>query len=142
MCAQLKVENEFQGRTGAATRVGEMGFHRKFVKNQIGEEKKFDLDEVISKLIQTAFTLKLAPKEFGYKKNEDGSLDLLFTNCYYKDGCQDALEKNLLSRPDGRMQCAIGSTLCQFLKLVTNCEWDYDCIDFDKPHCLTRCYTF
>ncbi|MEM3526490.1 MAG: hypothetical protein QXV37_03665 [Candidatus Jordarchaeaceae archaeon] len=142
MCAQLKVENEFQGRTGAATRVGEMGFHRKFVKSQIGEEKKFNLDEIITNLAQTAFALKLGPKEFGYKKNEDGSLDLLFPNCYYKDGCKEALENNLLNRPDGRMQCAIGSSLCQFFKLATNYEWDYDCLDFDKPYCLTRCYTF
>nr|MDO8082940.1 hypothetical protein [Candidatus Freyarchaeota archaeon] len=142
MCAQLKVENELQGRTGAATRVGEMGFHRTFVKSQSGEERNVDLDDVISNLVQTAFTLKLGPKEFGYKKNEDGSLDLLFPTCYYKDGCRQALDDNLLNRPDGRMQCAVGSTLCQFLKLVTGYEWDYDCLEFDKPRCIARCYKF
>ncbi|WXG42196.1 MAG: hypothetical protein WED07_15765 [Candidatus Freyarchaeum deiterrae] len=138
MYAQLKVENELQGRTGAATRVGEMGFHRTFVKNQIDEEKNVNLDDVISNLVQTAFTLKVGPKEFGYKKNEDGSLDLIFPDCYYKEGCQQALKDKLLTRPNGKMQCAVGSTLCQFLKLVTGYEWDYDCSEFDKPHCIAH----
>lgn len=142
MCAQLKVENEFQGRTGAATRVGEMGFHRKFAKSQSGEEQNVDLDAIISNLVKTAIEMKLSPKEFGYKKNKDESLDLLFPNCYYKDGCRQAHDYNLLNRPDGRMQCAIGSTLCQFLKLVTGYEWDYESLEFDKPYCVARCYKF
>jgi len=142
MCAQLKAENDFQGQTGAATRVGEMGFHRGFVESRSGEEINVDLDEVISNLVQTAFEMKLGPKEFGYKTNEDGSLDLFFPNCYYKDGCRQSLDDNLLNRPDGRMQCSIGSTMCQYLKLVTGHEWDYDCLEFDKPHCIARCYKF
>lgn len=142
MCAQLKVENEFQGGTGAATRVGEMGFHRGFVQSTTGGERNIDLDEIISNLVKTAFELKMGPKEFGYRTNKDGSLDLLFPNCYYKDGCQQALRDNLLNRPDGRMQCSIGSTMCQYLKLVTGYEWDYDCLEFDKPHCISKCYPF
>ncbi|MFB0561205.1 MAG: hypothetical protein ACETWM_08315 [Candidatus Lokiarchaeia archaeon] len=142
MCAQLKAENDFQGQTGAATRVGEMGFHREFVQSTIGGEMNVDLDEVISNLVHTAFEMKLGPKEFGYRTNQDKSIDLLFPNCYYKDGCRQALYEGLLNRPDGRMQCSIGSTMCQYLKLVTGFEWDYDCLEFDEPHCIARCYKF
>jgi hypothetical protein len=86
--------------------------------------------------------MKLSPKEFGYKKNEDGSLDIILPNCYYKEVCQQAFKENLLKRLNGKMHCSIGSTMCQYLKMVTSYEWDYDCLEFDKPHCITRCYMF
>nr|MDO8082944.1 hypothetical protein [Candidatus Freyarchaeota archaeon] len=140
--AQIKTENELQGRTGAAYRVGEMGFHRRYVKSPNGEERTVDLDDIMSKLCQFAIGMKLRPKELGYKTNEDGSLDLILPNCFYKEVCRQAFDENLLKRLDGRMQCAMGSTLCQYFKLVTGYEWDYDCLEFDKPHCITRCFMF
>jgi hypothetical protein len=140
--AQIKTENELQGRTGTTYRVGEMGFHGKYVKRPNGEVKTFDLDDIMLKLYQFAIVMKLSPKEIGYKKNEDGGLDTIFPNCYYKDVCRQASKENILTRLDGRMQCAMGATLCQYFKLVTNSEWDYDCLEFDKPHCITRCCMF
>jgi len=140
MYAQYKTENDLQGQTGAATRVAEMGFHRRFGKSPAGEEINIDLDDIVSKLYQTAIENKLGPKEFGYKKNEDGSVDFLLPDCYYKDGCRQAFDEGLLKRPDGRMHCNLSSSLCQYLKVVTGYEWDYECLEFDKPHCITRYY--
>jgi hypothetical protein len=139
---QIKTENELQGLTGATYRVGEMGFHKKYVKRPNGEVKTFDLDDTMSKLYQFAIVMKLCPKELGYKTNEDGSLDAIFPNCFYKDVCRQASKENILTRVDGRMQCAMGATLCQYFKLVTGSEWDYDRLEFDKPHCITRCCMF
>jgi hypothetical protein len=140
--AEIKTENELQGQTGATYRVGDMGFHRKYVKRPNGEKRTVNLDDIMMNLYQFAIDMKLCPKEFGYKTNEDGSLDAIFPNCYYKDVCRQAFEENILTRADGRMQCAMGSTLCQYFKLVTGYEWDYDCLEFDKPHCVTKCYMF
>nr|MDO8082941.1 hypothetical protein [Candidatus Freyarchaeota archaeon] len=140
MYAQYKTENFFQGQTGAAIRVAEMGFHRKFGKSQIGEERNVDLDDIMSKLRQTSIALKLSPKEFGYKTNEDESVDWILPNCYYRDGCQQAFDDGLLKRPDGRLHCNLGSSLCQYFKVVTGYEWDYDCLEFDKPQCIIRYY--
>lgn len=139
MYAQYKTENELQGKTGAVTKVAEMSFHRGFAKSPSGE-KEIDLDDIISQLHRTAIEIKLSPKQFGYRKNEDGSVDFLLSNCYYKDGCRQAFNEGLLKRPDGRMHCNLGSTLSQYLKVVTGCEWDFECLEYDKPHCITRYY--
>lgn len=140
MYAQYKTENDLQGQTGAATRVAEMGFHREFGKGPGGKETEIDLDDIVTKLYQSAVQIKLSPKEFGYKKNGDRSVDFLLPNCYYKDGCQQGTAEKILKRPDGKMHCNLGSSLCQYLKVVTGYEWDYECIEFDKPHCITRFY--
>jgi hypothetical protein len=139
---QIKAENELQGRTGALYRVGDMGFHRTYVKSLNGEKKNINLEDIISKFYKFAIELKLCPKESGYRTNEDWSLDFIFPNCYYKDVCRQAFEENIMLRLDGRLQCAMGSTLCQYLKLVTGYEWDYNCIEFDKPHCIIKWYIF
>jgi len=138
MYAQYKTENDLQGRAGAVTRVGEMGFHRTFGKDSSGKERNIDLDNVISNLHQTAIAIKLSPKEFGYRKNEDGSVDFLLPNCYFKDGCQQAFNEGLLKRSGGKIYCNLGSSLSQYLKMVTSCEWDFECLEYDKPHCITR----
>lgn len=46
MYGQYKTENELQGRPGAATRIAEMAFHRRFWKTPKGGAKNIDLDEV------------------------------------------------------------------------------------------------
>ena len=138
MYAQYKTENDLQGRAGAVTRVGELGFHREFGKDSIGEERKIDLDNVVLNLHQTAIAIKLAPKEFGYRKNKDESVDFLLPNCYFKDGCRQAFDEGLLKRLDGKIYCNLGSSLSQYLKMVTSCEWDFECLEYDKPHCITR----
>lgn len=142
MYAQYKTENEHQGRPGAATRIAEMAFHRRFWKTPKGEAKNIDLDEIIANTRQATLALKLSPKEFGYKKNGDGGVDFMLPNCYFKEGCRQAFNEGLLKRLDGGMYCNFSSTLCQYLKVVTGYEWDYDCHVFDKPHCITRCYMF
>ncbi|MEM3564267.1 MAG: hypothetical protein Q6366_017600 [Candidatus Freyarchaeota archaeon] len=139
--AQIKTENELQGRTGATYRIAERSFYRKYVKSPSGETPNVDLEENLLKLHQFAIDLKLSPKELGYKKNEDESLDIILPNCYFKEVCQQAFKENILTRADGKMHCAMGATLCQYFKLIANIESDYNCIEFDKPHCIIRCYT-
>ncbi|MFB0561209.1 MAG: hypothetical protein ACETWM_08335 [Candidatus Lokiarchaeia archaeon] len=140
--AQVKAENDFQGQIGAAVRLGELSFHRTFAKNSSVRERNFDLDAIMSNLVQAAFEMKLSPKEFGYRTNENVSVDLFFPNCFIKDVSRQASDEELLKRPDGRFKCSTGSTMCQYLKVATGYEWDYDCLEFDKPHCISRCYMF
>ena len=139
---QIKAENELQGRTGTTQRVSGMGYYRNYAKSQKGERLNVDLDDMLSKLYQFATGLKICPNEFGYRKNEDGDLDAILPNCFYKDACRQASKENILLRVDGRMQCAIGSTLCQYFHVATNYEWDYECLEFDKPHCIIRYFMF
>lgn len=140
MYAQYKTENDLQGQTGAATRVGEIGFHRRFEESSSSEQPNIDLDDIILKLRQTAIEMKLSPKEVGYRKNKDGSFDFFLPNCYYKDGCQISFEEGLLKRPNGKTHCNLGSSLSQYLKAVTGYVWDYDCLEFCKPYCIMRYY--
>lgn len=139
--AQIKTESELQGRTGATYRIAERGFYRKYVKSPNGETLNVDLEEKLLKLHQFATEMKLSPKEFGYKKYEDESLDIVLPNCYFKEVCLQAFKENILMRANGKIHCAMGATLCQYFKLVTKIELDYDCIEFDKPHCIIKCYT-
>jgi len=138
MYAQYKTENDLQGKAGAVTRVGEMGFHKTFGKDTGGKTISMDLDNLILTLHKTAVTLKLCPKEFGYRKNDDGSLDFILPNCYFKDGCNQAFNEGLLIRSGGRIYCNLGSSLSQYLKIVTGNEWDFECLEYDKPYCIIR----
>jgi hypothetical protein len=140
MYAQLKTENELQGQTGAITRIGDMSWQRKFVQSTDGEGPNVDLDDILSKVRQISIALKLSPKEFGYRHNEIGGVDFLLPNCFYRDGCRQAFDEGLLKRSDGRFHCTLGSSLCQYFKAITGYEWDYDCLEFDKPHCIMRYY--
>jgi len=64
----------------------------------------------------------------------------IFPNCFYKEVCRQAFKENILVRVNRKMHCAMGATLCQYFKLVTNIESDYDYIKFDKSHCIIKCY--
>lgn len=140
--AQIKTEKELQGLLGATYRLSEASFHKSRIKTRKVEERKFNLDEIMSDLYRFAVESKLAPEEFGYRINQNGSLDALFPNCFYKEVCRQALKENILMRANGRMHCAMGATLCQYFKMVTGQEWDYDHTEYDKPHCIITCYMF
>nr|MDO8079164.1 hypothetical protein [Candidatus Freyarchaeota archaeon] len=138
--AQVKTENELQGQTGAGTRVEAMSISRNVVKVQESEVKDFDADDALLKGREIGVAMKILPSEMGYKKNEDGSVDIIFPKCPFMDGCELAFEEVLLKRPDGRTRCIIGEGVCQYFKIFSGHEWDYDLLEFDKPHCINRCY--
>ncbi|MBS7252012.1 MAG: hypothetical protein KIH08_15675 [Candidatus Freyarchaeota archaeon] len=138
--AQIKTEKELQGLLGAAYRLSEASFHKSHIKRQTVEGLKFNLDEIMANLYQFAIESKLAPEEFGYRVNRNGSLDALFPNCFYKEVCRQAFEEGLLKRAGGSMHCAMGVTLCQYFKMVTGYEWDYELVEYDRPHCIIKCY--
>nr|MDO8081209.1 hypothetical protein [Candidatus Freyarchaeota archaeon] len=140
MYGQFKTENELQGKTGALTRVGEMSFYRGFGKRV--EEKDINLDDIVHNVRKISVEMRLSPKEFGYKHNLEGGVDFLFPNCFFRDMCRQAFSEGLIKRPDGRMHCDLGSTVSQYLKVVTSYEWDFECLEFDKPHCIVRYVVF
>lgn len=140
--AEIKTEKELQGLLGATYRLSEAGFYKRHMKTQKVEERRLNLDDILSNLYQFAVENKLAPEEFGYRINQDGSLDALFPNCFYKEVCRQAFKERISARANGSMHCALGSTLCQYFKMVTGHEWDYDPVEYDKPHCIIRCYMF
>ena len=135
--AQAKTENDLQGQIGVGIRVAAMDFSRDAVKGSNVERRTFDVDDAISKIHQYTIAMKICPPELGYRKNEDGSVDLLTPNCYAMDGCRQAFEEGL-KRLDGRLNCGQSAFLCQFLKLISGYEWDYDLLESYKPHCLVR----
>jgi hypothetical protein len=141
MYAQHKVEGDLQGKSGALGRVGDMGWQRNFAKSQDVDRKVIDFDKIVSDLRKASVMMKLSPSEFGYRKNEYGGVDFIVPSCFYLDGCRQAREEGLLNRPDGRVQCDLGSSLCQFFKVATSYEYDYDLMELHKPQCVIRYYT-
>ena len=139
MYAQYKTENELQGQVGVGRRIGDVQFLRRTDLNAKGDaERKIDIDKEVTQFWQVSIALKMCPIGTGYRKNEDGSFDLLLPNCYYKDGCRQAYKEGLLNRPGGRWICNMGFSICVFLKASTGYDWESDCVEYDKPHCIVR----
>lgn len=136
--AQIKTENDIQGQTGAGTRIEIMSLTKNLVKTRGIEDRDVDVDGAILKFNQVITSIKVNPGYWGYKKNEDGSLDGILPKCYYLDVCKLAFDEDLLIRPNGRMRCGIIAFLCQYLSLVTGYDWDYDILDFHAPYCIAR----
>ncbi len=134
-------EKKLEGSLGAGYRMSEKGQFVKVLSTD-GNEKlsEMNMDAVLSKLRKLAINMKVAPIEFGYKKNQDGSLDVFHGGCYYLDGCRMSQKDALLHRPDGRMPCGMSAFIVQFLKESTGCEWDHTVLEFDKPYCITRLF--
>jgi hypothetical protein len=88
---------------------------------------------------QASVAAKSSPRETGYRKNQDGSVDVIRILCPFSDACKLASEEGLLRRPDGRTRCgALGEASCQILRLVTSREWDYELLVAYAPHCIVR----
>lgn len=131
----------FTGAVGAGTQVVMLNVSRKLSGSPNIKERKIDLDDAISKFRQTIVARKLSPREMGYKKNEE-SVDIYWPNCNFREGCKLAFDAKVLKRAGGRLSCASGAFLCQYLKLATGYDWDYDLLEAFKPHCVHTCYMF
>ncbi|WXG41982.1 MAG: hypothetical protein WED07_14655 [Candidatus Freyarchaeum deiterrae] len=138
--AQYKTENEFQGQTGAWTRVGHLGAIRGMSETVNSINRNVDVDSILSKLSQVLNELKLSPREWGYKQKGDGSVDLLLRKCYFLDACRQAYDEKVLKRPDRRLACSIAFSVAEDFKIATGYEWDYTLLKFNKPHCIAHCY--
>lgn len=138
--AQVRTEYELQGRAGAGTRIEVMDISRNVAKVQDSKVKDFDVDDALLKGRQIGVAMKIIPSEMGYKKNEDGSVDILLPKCPFMDGCKLTFEEGFLKRPDERVRCNVSEGLCQYFKIFSGYEWDYDLLEFDKPHCITRLF--
>ncbi len=87
-------------------------------------------------------SLKISPNDVsGCKVNDDGTLNMVFINCYFMDVCKQVLSEGL-KRVDGRACCPASSGMCRYFRGVTGYEWDYDLLEFDKPYCTSKIYMF
>lgn len=137
--AMLVAEKKLEGCRGVGTRLMEKGIFKKVMENWNGKIK-LNIKKALSKFNRTIVKMKVAPVEMGYKKNEDGSIDILIQNCYWLEGCKYIREMSLMSRPDGSTACDIFSLVCQVLREATGQVWDYTILDFCKPPCIARCF--
>ncbi|MEM3587076.1 MAG: hypothetical protein QXO71_07150 [Candidatus Jordarchaeaceae archaeon] len=139
--ARIKTENLFQGQTGAGTRIEMMNISKDGLqKTGYKIVGNLDIDSILSRINQLSVQMKIVTCS-GYKKNEDGSLDIFIPKCHVLEVCKLAADEGLLKRVDGRMRCgAIGEFLNQSLKLATGNDWDYNVLEAHKPHCLIRMY--
>jgi hypothetical protein len=141
--AQIKAENDLQGQVGAGIQVAMLNASRSIARgSSLIKERNIDVDDVLVKMRNAGVAMKACPSEMGYRKNEDGNVDLIFPNCYFLDSCRTAFHENILKRPDGRMACPVSSFSCQFFKLLAGYEWDYNLLEFDKPYCISQFYIF
>jgi hypothetical protein len=142
--AVFKTEKKLEGCQGAGTRILDMGISEGVMGSGSGLEGdlvEIDLVDALVKLRRSTIEMKIAPLQMGYKENEDGSIDVLFQDCYFLDACRLALNEGLLKRADGRMVCGVFSLVRQSLKKATCREWDYTISIFDKPNCIARFFT-
>jgi hypothetical protein len=131
--------NVLEGQLAAGVRVAATKATRSMAKSLGSEERKVDVDGIISQYRQATIAMKVAHRELGYKKNADESIDVLW-KCYFYDACQSAKDKDILKRADGGLQCGSCQFLCQLFKLITGYDCDYGLLELDKSHCLTRIY--
>ncbi|MFB0563641.1 MAG: hypothetical protein ACETWM_20775 [Candidatus Lokiarchaeia archaeon] len=138
--AQFKTENEFQGKTGAGTRLGAIGLSRSVAKGQNRENINIDLDDLLLKYREMTISIKVCSRDFGYKLDEEEGVVVIWPYCYLNEVCRFAFEEGLLNRIGGGMQCGHASVMCQYFKLITGYEWDYGILESHKPHCIARSY--
>ncbi|MBS7250107.1 MAG: hypothetical protein KIH08_05870 [Candidatus Freyarchaeota archaeon] len=140
--AVFKTEKKFEGYQGAGMRLMDMGISRKVMESTNDlEGDSVNVENIFSKLRRRTIEMKVAPLQMGYKENGDGSISVLFQDCYFLDACQLALSEGLLKRADGRMVCGVFSLVRQYLKKATGREWDYTIYKFDKPNCIAKFFT-
>jgi hypothetical protein len=135
----MEAGNFFEGRLAAGVRVATTPVSSSILKSVGSEERKIDVEAILSQFRQSLIAMKIAHQEFGYKCNEDGSIDVL-CKCYVWDACQLAIEEGLLTRPGGRLLCSVGQAICMFSKPITGYDLDYELLKFDKSHCITKIY--
>ncbi|WXG39227.1 MAG: hypothetical protein WED07_00070 [Candidatus Freyarchaeum deiterrae] len=140
--AQFVTDQKFEGFQAVGTQLMYKGLTQRAAKSEDFEAllKNVNVDLLLAKLRQLAVNIKVAPLEFGYKKNEDRTIDIIHGGCHFFEGCQKSSEQDLLTRPDGRMACGATVIVCQFLKMGTNHEWDYTILEFSEPHCVVKCF--
>jgi len=138
--AQFKTENEFQGQTGAGTRVGAIGLSRSVMKGSGRREININFDDLLTKYREMTISIKVCTRDLGYTQDEDGNVFVLWPNCYLNSVCKYAFDSGLLIRPKGGTQCGHASVMCQFFKLITGYEWDYEILESHKPHCIAKSY--
>jgi hypothetical protein len=137
--AQAKTENEFQGYSGAGTTMEMVALSKDAAEGSNIKDKNVDMDDIIMKLSQFLTAVKYSPKEWGYRINVDGSVDIVVPKCYLMDGCRMAYNENLLKRRDGKMRCGIIHFVCGYFKLATGYVWDYDFLEYRESHCILKC---
>jgi hypothetical protein len=137
---QIHVEYDLQGQMGAGARVFGIGVSRFVEKKAIEKVRGIDLEGALFKLRQAALALKIAPKDHGYRINADGSADMLWPDCPFRDVCEPAYYEGLLRTPDGKMGCGITTFVCQYYKTATGFEWDYERIETYKPYCIIKIF--
>ncbi|WXG39225.1 MAG: hypothetical protein WED07_00060 [Candidatus Freyarchaeum deiterrae] len=140
--AEYVIDKKFEGSQAAGTQLMFRGVTKRVVESDSNMKQfpRADVDQTLTKLRQLAVGMKIAPLEFGYKMNEDNSVDVFHGGCFYLKGCQTSLEHGLLKRKDGRMACGASSFVCQFLKMGTKYEWDYTILEFSETHCIVNCF--
>jgi hypothetical protein len=138
--AQVKTENDFQGQTGAGTTIEQISMARQVLESHKVTERNVDVDKAFAVFSQILLAMKIHPDEWGYKRNADGSAEIMVRNCYFQDSCNQCLDEHLLKRPDGRQRCGTVGFICKSLKPVTGYEWDYEVVDAPRPLCTVKCY--
>jgi hypothetical protein len=135
-----KAESDLQGMSGAAARVAMMGLSKNFVKAPSAKARNVDIDQLLATYQKILTQLEVANYEVGYRKNSDESVDVAWLNCHMKDACQLAYDEGALKRITGGLQCVACAGMLQILKLVSGYDWDYELLEFDKPHCTARIF--
>ncbi len=142
--SQVKTESELQGRTGAGTSIEMIDRAKAAQKELAAKSTKVNLNGqgVFEKLrlMNANRPAKNIAIEYGYKDIADGSTEIFHPKCVLFDGCKAALDEGLLKRPDGKPRCALSAFSCQMYKVLMGYNFDYECREVCKPHCIIKLF--
>ena len=138
--AKFETEKELQGQIGSSLQPSTVDFSGDVAKHTDCKERQVDIDALLTQYYQALNNSKTVNYDWGYRKNEDESFDMIFMNCDVKDACRMALDNGTLQQTGCGMPCVKISAMFKFLKLLSGYDWDYKLLEFDEPFCVARCY--
>lgn len=100
---------------------------------------KGNIKAAIAKAFEDMANMSISPLEVRYKLKRDGSVLLLFKDCYMFRGCEISNQSGLLYRADGTTICLSSAFLCHYISEATGNEWNYVVIKFKDGKCVAHC---
>lgn len=98
------MEHEFQGQSGAAVSLVMIGISREVLKNEKERtDRTVDFDKLLAEYREGYIGTNVAIHEMGYRKNSDGSAEVLWLNCQLIDRCRQAYDEGALKKPSDKL---------------------------------------
>lgn len=107
------------------------------------KERNVDIDGALNAYWNSWLTMGTANPEMGYKKHGDDAVDIIWPDCWVKEGCKYGFAEKILFKKVGNESvrvCGTAMGMMPVLRLLTGYTWDHKLIEFNKPYCIVRVF--